>query len=221
MHWEFWLSKRVASPSETLKPDKGLWIYSTSPGRLLLDITHLFEGFLFVFAELLIFHFPLTEFCLQSLDALVQRKLVSVRWNTDTWRISNHNNLAPDSSWRPFSYSLSFSRTFWDSSRRSCSAFTLPESSSSVPIPSHSCLLRSCRLGPDRVRNAAGLTEPIMLRLSQSFSSPSGLLEQSPDSIVAKSCQRHRSIYIQSIQHSTPVHLVACRDHPRYLQGIV
>lgn len=49
--------------------------------------THLFEDFLFVFAKLLIFQFPLAEFCLQSLYALVQCKLVTVWWDTDTLRI--------------------------------------------------------------------------------------------------------------------------------------
>lgn len=132
---------------------------------------------------------------------------LSLRGGTRThggFKIATFSGLATDSSWWSFSYSLSFSRTFCDSSRRSWSAFTLPESSSSVLIPSHSCLLRSCRLAPDSVRNAAGLTEPIMLRLSHSFSSPSGVLEQSPGSIVTKSCQRHRSIYIRSTQHCAP-----------------
>lgn len=82
--------KRWKTLWETLNPDKAMRIYSASPGELLLlllDITHLFEDFLFVFAELLIFQFPLAEFCLQSLDALIQRELVSVWWDTDTPRI--------------------------------------------------------------------------------------------------------------------------------------
>lgn len=123
----------------------------------------------------------------------------------------NHKIPATHSSWWSCSYSLSFSRTFCDSSRRSWSAFTLPESSSSVPIPSHSCLLRSCRLAPDSVRTAAGLTDPIRLQLSQSFSSPSGVLEQSPDSVVTKSCQRNTRFDIRRSQHGAPVHLVG--DH--------
>lgn len=114
------------------------------------------------------------------------------------------SRLDTDSFTWSFSYSLSFSRTFCDSSRRSCSALALPESPSSVLIPSHSCLLRSCRLLPDSVRIAAGLTEPIMLRLSQSFSSPSGLPDPRPDSVVTRSCQRHKSVYTRGTQHQLP-----------------
>lgn len=64
-----------------------MWTYSAPPGELLLDITHLFEDFLFVFAELLIFQFPLAELCLQSLDALIQCQLVSVWCDTDALSI--------------------------------------------------------------------------------------------------------------------------------------
>lgn len=41
------------------------------------DLTHLFEDFLLVFAQLLIFQLPLAAFCLQLLDALVQCEFVS------------------------------------------------------------------------------------------------------------------------------------------------
>lgn len=120
---------------------------------------------------------------------------LSLWGGADTWGV-NIGSLAADSFTRSFSYSLSFSRTFCDSSRRSWSALALPESPSSALIPSHSCLLRSCRLVPDGVRIAAGLTDPIMLRLSQSFSSPSGLLDPSPDSVVSRSCGRHSFVYV-------------------------
>lgn len=65
------------------------------------------------------------------------------------------------------SHSLSFSRTFWDSSRRSCRALSLLESSSAVLMSSHSCLLRSCRLRPEDERELAMLTPPLQPRLSQ------------------------------------------------------
>lgn len=39
--------------------------------------SHLFEGFLFALAELLIFKFPLTEFSLQPFNALTQSELVT------------------------------------------------------------------------------------------------------------------------------------------------
>lgn len=90
------------------------------------------------------------------------------------------------------SYSLSFSRTFWDSSRRSCRALSLLESSSAVLMSSHSCLLRSCRLRAEVERELARLTEPFPSRLSQSPWSPSGTLEWRTDSSTSKSCQRTR-----------------------------
>lgn len=71
----------VWRPSETFNPEK-TWIYSE-----LLDLTHLFEDFLFVFAQLLVFQFPLAEICLQPLDALIQCKFVSVWGGTDTLRV--------------------------------------------------------------------------------------------------------------------------------------
>ncbi len=54
------------------------------------------------------------------------------------------------STWTMISYSLSFSRTFWDSSRRSWSALSLLESSSRAARSSHNSLLRSCRLRTER-----------------------------------------------------------------------
>lgn len=91
------------------------------------------------------------------------------------------------------SYSLSFSRTFWDSSRRSCRALSLLESSSTVLMSSHSCLLRSCRLRPEDERELARLTPPLPPRFSQaSWVLPSGALERSTDSSTSKSWQSGR-----------------------------
>lgn len=172
--------------------------------------SHLFEGLLFALAELFIFKFPLAEFSLQLLNTLTQCKLVSARHKDITFvifTISGFHHpfaiillscllshfvsiLQPRQSRMFFlSYSLSFSRTFWDSSRRSCRALSLLESSSIVLMSSQSCLLRSSRLRPEEDRELARLTEALPPWLSQSYGSPSGALEQRTDSRASRSCQ--------------------------------
>lgn len=90
--------------------------------------------------------------------------------------------------WR--TYSLSFSRTFCDSSSRSCRALSLHVSSSTVLMFSHSCLLRSWRFTAHGKRAPAKLGEPFPLRLSQSSGFPSRVLEGRTDSDT--SCQKRK-----------------------------
>lgn len=96
------------------------------------------------------------------------------------------------------SYSRSFSRTFWDSSSRSCRAFSLLESSSTVATSSHNCLLRSCRLRPEDVRDAAGLTPgPSQI----SWVSSSVVPECKTDSSSSRSCQRReRTVRVKLLE---------------------
>lgn len=90
-----------------------------------------------------------------------------------------------------YTNSLSFSRTFWDSSSRSWRAFSLLESSSVVLMSSQSCRLRSCRLRLDGKREAALRLPPV---------SPPGGHECNTESSSSMSCWEKKTIEHEFVQ---------------------